>query len=178
MRAGAVVVLGLLVLGGVTARAGEIHRWVDENGVVHFADVPPPNVQTTTRNMPNRPPAAATESATAATPAPGTPGGTPGTPAVSKGPAQVVITTQDSESLGGSRQAISGTVENQGGEAARDVVVHVQVISPAQGDDCLTDEIDVSPSSLKPGEKAEFDAELDHPCFRGETQVTLRVQWE
>ena len=136
--------------------------------------MPPLNVQTTTRNMPNRPPAAATESASAATPAPGT----PGTPAASKRPAQVVITTQDSESLGGSRHAISGTVENQGGEAARDVVVHVQVISPAQGDDCLTDEIDVSPSSLKPGEKAEFDAELDHPCFRGETQVTLRVQWE
>lgn len=178
MRVAAVAGLGLLMLGGVTARAGEIHRWVDENGVVHFADVPPPNVQTTTRNMPNRPTAAATEPASGATPAPSAPGGTPGTPAASKGPAQVVIATQDSESLGGSRHAISGTVENRGGEAARDVVVHVQVISPAQGDDCLSDEIDVSPSTLKPGEKGEFDTELDHPCFRGETQVSLRVQWE
>jgi hypothetical protein len=178
MRAGAVVGLGLLVLGGVTARAGEIHRWVDENGVVHFADVPPPNVQTTTRNMPNRPTMAPTESGPAVTPAPGTPGGTPGTPAASKGPARVAITEQNSESLGGSRHAISGTVANQGGEAARDVVVQVQVVSPAQGDDCLTDEIDVSPSTLKPGEKGEFDTELDHPCFRGETQISLRVQWE
>jgi hypothetical protein len=92
-------------------------------------------------------------------------------------PAQVVIVARNTESLGGSQHGVSGTVENKGGEVAHAVAVAVHVTSPAQGEQCLDDEIDVI-SELKPGEKAEFSADFDHPCFRGETQVELRPQWQ
>lgn len=176
MRLGAVMA-GVVALCAATAGgAGEIYRWTDEHGVVHFADVPPPNVRTETHQMPDRPPPATV----AATPPAGTPAaaGTPGARAADKGPARVVITRHDDEPLGDARHGVSGTVENTGGETARDVAIAVHVVSPAQGDDCLREELDVSPSTLKPGEKGTFDAELDHPCFRGETNVTLEPRWE
>ncbi|HSP96201.1 MAG TPA: hypothetical protein VL049_03000 [Candidatus Dormibacteraeota bacterium] len=68
-------------------------------------------------------------------------------------------------------------MENKGGDTAHDVAIAVHVTSPAQGDECLDDEIEVA-AALKPGEKAEFSADFDHPCFRGPTQVDLRAQWQ
>lgn len=158
----------------VSATGGEIHRWVDERGVVHFADVPPPNVRTETRTMADRPPVAAAE------PAPALPPGSTPAPATASAnrPAQVVVTGQQSEPLGDTRYAVHGTVENKGGAPARGVIVAVRVVSPAQGDHCLDDEIDVRPSTLAPGEKGEFTADLDHPCFRGPTQVSVRAEWD
>lgn len=165
--------LVLAALAGASAGwAGEVYRWTDAQGVVHFADVPPPDQpRVETRTMPEPPARAAAAPAPAAA-APAATGQT------GKGPAQVVITGTDQESLGGSRHGISGSVENKGGATARDVAITVHVISPAQGDDCLSEEIEVSPSTLGPGDKGAFAADLDHPCFRGPTQVDLQARWE
>jgi hypothetical protein len=177
MRPGAAVVVLAILVGAAAGWAGEVYRWTDENGVTHYADVPPPNVRTETQVLPDRPPPPA-QAAPAAEAAPaGTasaPATTPG--AVSKGPARVVVTGQNEEPLGDTRHGISGTVQNEGGEVARDVFVTVQVSS--QGEDCLSEEVDVRPSTLKPGEKGEFALDLDHPCFRGPIQLSLRARWK
>jgi hypothetical protein len=165
-----VVAVVVAVLTASVGWAGEIYRWVDEQGVVHFADVPPPNVRGETRNMPDRPTTAAPPPAIA-------PGESPEAAAGAR-PAQVVITGQDEEPLGDTRHGVSGTVENKGGAVARDIVIALKVTSPGQGDECLTEEIDVRPSTLGPGEKGEFAVDLDHPCFRGPTQLSLSAQWE
>jgi hypothetical protein len=178
MRVGAGAVVGAALVLASTGWAGEVYRWTDAQGVLHIADVPPPQqhgVQTQTLPEPQ-----ARAATAAATPVEGTPvSGTPaaGAQAPKQGPAQVVITEKNEESLGDTRHGVSGTVENKGGETARDVAIAVHVISPAQGDDCLSEEIEVA-SALKPGEKAEFSADFDHPCFRGPTQVDLRAQWQ
>lgn len=172
MRGGAIAVLGAVLVWASVLRAGEVYRWTDAQGVLHISDLPPPSgagVQKQT--LPDAPPRASTaERAPAAEGAPAAAGQV-------QGPARVVITAQSSESLGGSRHGVSGTVENRGGATARDVAVAVHVVSPAQGDECLEEEIAVA-SALKPGEKAEFSADLDHPCFRGPTRIDLRAQWQ
>lgn len=148
--------------------AGEVYRWTDANGVLHIADVPPPAGQAvqkqTMRDAPPRPAAAPAAD------------GAPAAAEQATGPAEVVITEQESEGLGGSKHGVSGTVENKGMAAAHDVAIVVHVISPSQGDECLEEQIAVV-SSLAPGEKAKFSADFDHPCFHGPTQVDLRAQW-
>jgi hypothetical protein len=69
-------------------------------------------------------------------------------------------------------------VKNEGGETARGVVVAIHVSEPIQGEECLTDEITVEPSSLAAGEKGTFSAEFDNPCFFGPTQAELRPDWD
>lgn len=182
-RVAAVVVVGVLALASVS-NAGDVYRWTDEQGTLHISDIPPPagyHVQTQSlpKHQPRATPAAAAAAVAAGEPttAGGTPGATPaGTPVAAK-PADVVITKQDSQSQGGSQHGVSGTVENKGGTTARDVAVNVHVVSAAQGDECLDEEISVV-SSLAPGEKAEFSADFNNPCFHGPTQVDLRAQWQ
>lgn len=172
------MVVGVALALASAGWAGEVYRWTDAQGVLHIADVPPPQqhgVQTQTLPDPQARPAAAAAAARAE----GAAGSSPpaaGTRTL-KGPARVVITGRNEEPLGDTRHGVSGTVENTGGETARDVAIAVRVTSPAQGDDCLSEEIEVA-SALGPGEKAEFSADLDHPCFRGPTQVDLRAQWQ
>jgi hypothetical protein len=174
MRYEAVAVVGAVLMLASIGSAGEVYRWTDANGVLHISDVPPAGQRAQKQTLPDAPPLVA--------PAAGAPPGdgavpAEGTPAAGQKPAQVVITGQDNESVGGSQHVVCGTVENKGGTPARDVVIVVHVVSPAQGDECLEEEIAVA-SSLAPGEKAEFSEEFDHPCFRGPTQVDLRPQWE
>src|SRR5438132_227646 len=97
-------------------------------------------------------------------------------PGATRGRGKSALTNRGA-ALASSPHGVSGTVENTGGEAAHDVTVAVHVTSPAQGEHCLDDEIDVA-AELKPGEKAEFSGDFDHPCFRGETSVDLRPQWQ
>jgi hypothetical protein len=179
-RAAAVAVVGMLALASVSD-AGDVYRWTDDQGTLHISDIPPPagyHVQTQSlpKHQPRPTPAAAAAAAAAPTAA-GTPGATPGGTPAAAGPADVVITSQDNESLGGAVHAFSGTVENKGGTAARDVAIALHVVSPAQGDECLDEEITVA-ASLKPGDKADFSADFEHPCFRGPTQVDMRPQWQ
>ena len=178
-RVAAVVVVGIVALASLSD-AGDVYRWTDEQGTLHISDLPPPagyHVQTQSLPKHQPRPTPASDAAAAAPNAAGTAGATPNGTPVAAGPADVVITKQDTEPLGGSQHAVSGTVENKGGTTARDVAVAVHVISSAQGDECLDEQITVV-SALKPGEKAEFSADFDHPCFHGPTQVDLRAQWQ
>ncbi len=158
-----------LLLVGAAVQAGTVYRWVDEHGVVHFGDVPPPGKRAVEQNMPAaaRPPAAAPAAVPAAA-----------ADLASKGPARIVVADHEEVSLGGAQQAVRGTVKNEGGETARGVVVAIHVSEPIQGADCLTDEITVEPSSLAAGEKGTFSAEFDNPCFFGPTQAELRPDWD
>ena len=172
MRTAVAAAVLAALIGASAGWAGEVYRWTDAQGVVHFADVPPADQhQVETRTMPEAPARAVAE------PAPGA-AAVAATDPASQGAARVVLTGHEEEPLGGTRLGISGTVENKGSAPARDVAVVVKVTSPAQGDDCLTEQIEASPSTLAPGEKATFAADLDHPCFRGPTQVDVQVQWE
>lgn len=168
---------GLVMIVASAGRAGEIYRWTDAHGVLHLSDVPPSTGEAVQKQtLPDQPPRLTTGTGAAPADAAAAAGGTPAAGPKEK-PAQVVITEQHDESLGGSRHTFTGTVENKGGAPARDVAVVVHVVSPAQGDECL-DEVVAVTSSLAPGEKAAFSADFDHPCFRGPTQIDLRPQWE
>ena len=179
------MVVGAVLTLASVGEGGDVYRWTDAQGVLHISDLPPPpgvraETQSLPKHQPRATPAVAAAADAAATTA-GTPGATPGagTPAAAapKGPADVVITSQSSEPLGGSQLEISGTVENKGGATARDVAISVHVVDAAQGDECLKEDIRVV-SSLQPGEKAKFSADFDDPCFHGPTQVDLRAQWQ
>ncbi len=167
----------------VTGSAGAqdtIYHWTDERGVVHFADSPPPNRRNvTSRVMPPPPTRASTPASGDAAAAPAgstTPGGST-TPAAAA-PARVEIVGQQGERVGESAQVISGRVKNNGGQPANNVVVALRVVSPAQGDECLTDEVVVAPSTLAPEAEGTFDVELSSPCFKGETRIELQVDWD
>lgn len=163
--------LVLLIVGG-TALAGTVYKWTDENGVVHFADVPPPKVHGVgTEQMPEPPPPVAAE-----TPPPAA-GETPAREQRS-GPARVVIGKREESDLGEGAHSFSGTVKNEGGAEAKGVVVAIRVVEPTQGDECLRDEIEVEPSTLAPGASGKFDASFTNPCFKGPTETDLRVDWE
>lgn len=170
-----VLLLGLGVAGAV--QAGTVYRWTDANGVVHFADVPPPSVWTySTETLPaaarRQPPPAAVASASGDTAA-----ADPSADAKASGPAQLVIIDREQASLGGWRQSFSGKVKNKGGAVARDVTVAIRVIEPTQGDECIDDKITISASTLAPGESATFTADYDNPCFAGPTDTEIRVEW-
>lgn len=161
----------LVVAAVVPVQAGELYRWVDDNGVVHFADTPPAGARgVTVGAMPEAPriggqPTPAPADATSAA-------------APSAGLARIALLSREIEPLGGSRVAIRGEVKNDGGLPARAVVVAVRVVEPTQGDECLTDEIAVEPSTIAPGARGQFTAEFDHPCFLGPTNTDLRAEWD
>lgn len=166
-----------LATAGSAGAQGTIYRWTDDRGVVHFSDTPPRNQRNVeTKVMPPAPPRApapgAAEAAAEAAPADGTPAAAAATPA------RVEIIAQQSDPTGESTQVIYGRVRNRGGQPARNVEVSVRVVSPAQGDECLTETLDVRPSTLEPDAEGEFEVSLTHPCFRGETRIELQVDWQ
>lgn len=162
----AAIVAALAAIG----RGQSVFRWTDEKGVVHFADVPPPQGQGVVKQeMPAVPPAPATAAAVM----PAAPGGQVGTAAR----ARVVLTDQRTEALGPDRQSFSGTVKNEGGREARDVVVTVIVHDSVQGAECLNEEIEVEPATLPSGAEGTFEAEFKNPCFFGATDASLRTEW-
>jgi hypothetical protein len=163
----------LVVLAAASAPAQTVYRWTDERGVVHFADVPPPDVRGyTTESMPIAPPrptpAAAVEPQDEA----------PASGSTSTGPAKLVVVEHDERPIGDATVAYSGKVKNEGGAAAEDVMVAIRVIEPTQGDECLDDQIDVHPGTLGPGESGTFEAEYTNPCFKGPTRTELQVEWD
>jgi len=165
----------LVALAGHAALAQTVYRWTDENGVVHFADSPPPqrkDYQTheMPRSGPAPPPVEAGEAA-AATPA----AGEPAEPA--KGPAQIVVSKHEEVGVGPSVQSFTGTVKNEGGAEASDVAISVRVVDPISGDECINAEIGVEPSTLAPGAKGTYETEFEHPCFKGQTQLELHAVW-
>ncbi|MEO8601197.1 MAG: DUF4124 domain-containing protein [bacterium] len=165
----------LVALGLATpALAGDVYRWVDANGVVHFADVPSAGArQVQTQSMPPPPTRPTGEAAAADAPA-----AEAGTPVPATGPARVVVTRQNEESLGSGSHGYRGAVKNEGGTAAHDVAITIRVVEPQQGQECLNDEIAVEPSTLGPGETGVFSANFNNPCFAGTTQTAYEVVWD
>ena len=154
------------------AGAQTFYKWTDENGTVHFSDVPPLN----TKNVEERslPPAPAapqdggekSESAEAKT------------PGASEGPARVVLVSQHVPRTGPSAVHVSGQVKNVGGADARSVLVTVKAVDIAAGTPCLQEDVDVKPATLRPGETGDFDADIDNPCLSGGTPVDLTTSSE
>lgn len=175
----------LLLIVANLASAQTVYRWEDERGVVHFSDAPPPgakNVQA--RNMPR-----AAKPAIRGTAAPGAadadakdaedtetekPGAADGQPSA----ARVEVKKQDVTPAGDATSEFTGEVENVGGSRANDVFVVIDVTETNQGAHCLQEEVDVSPSSLEPGEKGSFSITLSNPCFYGPIATTVRPEWD
>jgi len=177
--------LFLLVLGNLVS-AQTVYRWEDERGVVHFSDAPPrdaKNVQA--RDLPRAPkpavqrvedPDAASEDGTASD---SKKAENHNATADEEKPsaARVELKKQDVNSTGDATSEFTGEVENVGGLRANDVVVVIDVTETNQGDHCLREEVEVSPSSLGPGEKGSFSVTLTNPCFYGPIATDVRPEW-
>ena len=165
-------------LAAHSAGAGMVYRWTDANGVVHFADGPPPHAsQLRTQNMPDPLPADVPPPADAAGAIPAAGAATPGDGTAPSGPARVVVTDHHEEIAVPGTQSFSGKVKNEGGAEAHDVSVSVVVTEPTQGDECLHQDIDVQPATLAPGAEGTFEAEFDSPCFHGPTSSAVHPEW-
>jgi hypothetical protein len=163
--------------------AQTVYRWEDERGVVHFSDAPPPNAKNVEkRSMPRAPkPAVRGAEDTGATGDGDSKDVENGKPATADGEAsaaRIEIKKQDVDPVGDSTSEFSGEVENVGGAAANDVIVVIEVTETNQGAECLREEVDVSPSSLEPGEKGTFSVTLSNPCFYGPIATTVRPEWD
>src|SRR5512139_2853844 len=121
MRVGAAVVVGAALMLASTGRAGAVSRWTDAQGVLHIADVPPPQGHDVQKQAMPEPRARPTVAVADVPPASGTPGapagatagatppaGTPvaGAEAGRQGPARVVITERNEDALGGTRHGV------------------------------------------------------------------------
>jgi len=163
--------LGLVCWSSIVG-AQTVYKWTDENGTVHFSDVPPSNTKNVEeRSLPPAPVAPQdsdekSESAEAKT---------PGSP---EGPARVVLVSQHVPRTGPSAVHVSGKVKNVGGADARSVLVIVKVVDSTAGTPCLQENVDVTPSTLRPGETGDFDADIDNPCLSGGTPVDLTTSSE
>jgi hypothetical protein len=178
--AGALLVAGM-ALAAAPVGAGTVYRWTDARGVVHFSDVPPQGVRSQAETLPDAPapvvqpapePAAAEPAPAAAAAAPA-----PGAEKAPSGPARVVLTDQQADAAGPAVKSFHGRVKNTGGVEARDVFIDLVVTEPVQGDECLREAIEVTPSTLAPGAEGTYEAEFENPCFHGETTADLRAAW-
>jgi len=157
-----------------------VYKWVDEKGVVHFGDAPPPGQRGYTgKALPDAPPAPppAPPPAQPREPMPASGASSAASQTPREGPGHVVLLESKTIALGPSRQGIRGKVKNDGGAEARDIVISVLVTEPIQGAECLHDVIDVDPSTLAPGAEGTFEAEFDNPCFHGPTNAALTAEW-
>jgi hypothetical protein len=154
------------------ASAQTFYKWSDEQGIVHFSDVPPANAKNVEqRNLPGAPPPANPEEE-ADKPAEAK------TPGTSEGPARVVLVSRRTPHTGPTAVHVSGEVKNVGGADANGVSVTVTAVDITAGTPCLREEVGVTPSTLRPGETGNFDAEIDNPCLAGGTPVDVATSSE
>jgi len=171
-RGVAVAAFVLVALGGQSALGQTVYRWTDEQGVVHFADSPPPQRKDVQKqDMPRGVPIAAPEAAADAPPPAG------GDAPRAGGPAHIVLTKHEETGVAPAVQSFTGTVKNDGGAEATEVSVALRVVEPNSGDECIVAEIEVEPSTLAPGAKGTFDADFESPCFKGPTRAELNAVW-
>ena len=188
MMSGRMVLIGALAALAFAISAGadrllaqRVYRWTDERGVVHFSDSPPPagaNIEV--KDLPRQvsapapaeePPGAkpaSNEQATAAT-----------TPTPKRaGKANVQILDQDQAHAGDAVYEFSGKVENTGGQTAEDVVVNITVTEPNQGARCASEQVEVDPPTLAPGQKGNYFVSLENPCFHGPIDAQVEPDWQ
>ena len=152
------------------ASAQTFYKWTDENGTVHFSDVPPADTKNVEeRNLPPAPPPAnPPDSGDKDKP---TESKTPG--AAAEGPPRIVLVSHSAPRTGPSAVHLSGEVKNVGGAEARSVSVTVTAVDSTAGTPCLHEEVSVTPSTLGPGETGNFDTEIDNPCLAGGTPIDV-----
>jgi hypothetical protein len=158
------------------AAAQTFYKWTDDQGIVHFADMPPPKGgHVEERQLPAPQPAEAPAAAEAAAPAAGAEAPTP---VLAEGPARVILVSRQAPRTGPSSMHIFGEVKNVGGKDAQRVAVTVSSVDTTAGTPCLSEESAVAPSTLRPGESGKFDVDLDNPCLFGEPQVDVAPVWD
>jgi hypothetical protein len=168
--------LGLFCCYGI-AVGQTFYKWTDTQGIVHFSDLPPVDTKNVEERSLPPPPVGAPEEG-------GEKGGDQGAPADTKtsdtngGPARVVLLSSHTPRTGPSAVHVSGEVKNVGGEDARSVAVVVSAVDVTAGTPCLREELNVAPSSLRPGETGSFDADIDDPCLSGGTPVDISTTSE
>ncbi len=173
----------LWVAGGLTlaaaiavARADTYYKWTDEQGVVHFADNPPPNVgKVEERQLPAAPAAQPREAQAAPDSAGGQGSAATGAAA---GPARVILVSRDLPRTGPTSMHILGEVKNVGGADAQRVAVTITAVDSTAGTPCLSEEAAVAPSSLAPGQSGNFDVDVDSPCLNGQPNVDVTPVWD
>lgn len=172
-----------LLAGGDRLQAQRVYRWTDERGVVHFSDSPPPegagNVEL--KNLPREPvaPSAAGEAPSSDAPSPAEPAVAATAPTPKRrGEARVELVDQDQVHAGDAVYEFSGKVENAGGTTAEDVLVVITVTESNQGARCVTEEVEVDPPTLKPGETGTYSISLENPCFHGPINTEVRPDWQ
>jgi hypothetical protein len=157
------------------AAAQTFYKWTDDQGIVHFADMPPPKGgHVEERQLPAPQPAEAPAAAEAASAA----GAAAPTPVLAEGPARVILISRQAPRTGPSSMRIFGEVKNVGGKDAQRVAVTVSSVDATAGTPCLSEEAAVAPSTLRPGESGKFDVDLDNPCLFGEPQVDVAPLWD
>ncbi len=168
---------GLLCCYGIAA-GQTFYKWTDERGIVHFSDSPPVNTKNVEeRNLP--PPAKPHESNEKDAPTDVKTSSTDAkTSGTNEGPARVVLVSSHAPRTGPSAVHVSGEVKNVGGEDARSVAVIISAVDATAGTPCLREEVNVAPSSLRPGETGNFAADLDDPCLSGGTPVDITTRSE
>jgi len=163
--------LALACWSGI-AGAQTVYKWTDENGTVHFSDVPPVNTKNVEeRSLPPAPAPPQDDSEKSESPEAKTPG-------AAEGPARVVVVSQHVPRTGPSAVHVSGQVKNVGGADARSVLVTVKAVDSTAGTPCLQEDVDVTPATLHPGETGDFEADIDNPCLAGGTPVDLTTSSE
>lgn len=167
----------LMFLALVSAASAQtVYQWTDEKGVIHFSNsAPPKGVDFQRREMPVAPPLASLPADTGAPAGAPDAGNAPGPK--NDGMARLVLEHNESVRDGPNGQTFTGDVKNVGSAPARDVAVQITVTDPVQGDECLRDEIAVRPSTLGPGQSAEYHGSFENPCFYGDAKVDLSPVW-
>jgi len=153
--------------------AQTFYKWTDDQGIVHFADMPPPKSGHVEERQLSRPPA----EAPAAEAAPATGAEAP-TPIAAASPARVIVVSRQAPRTGPSSLHIRGQVKNVGGKDAQGVAVTINSVDSTAGTPCLSEEAAVAPSTLHPGESGSFDVDLDNPCLSGDPQVDIAAVWD
>jgi len=185
-RRGRVVVAAMLAAMGLELSAGagtlfaqRVYRWTDERGTVHFSDSPPPpgaNVEV--KDLPRKPPPARAAEVSGDEPSPNAHAGPAAEPTPKRaGAAKVQILDQDQAHAGDAVYEFSGKVENTGGKTAEDVVVNITVTEPNQGARCVSEQVEVDPPTLQPGEKGSYFVSLENPCFHGPISAQVEPDW-
>lgn len=166
--------VAVLSLGG-PACAQTVYQWVDERGVVHFEQAPPrhPSQDVRTRKLGS----GTAPAAKGAGPSAREEKDSGGTEGELYGAADLRVAKQEVARIGPSGREVKGRVKNQGDGVAHNATVTIVVIDTDQNGPCFEQVARVDPPELGPGQEGEFLAELEHPCFYGNTRVEVRPEW-
>ncbi len=170
-------VLGTSTLVAAAVPAQTYYKWTDEQGIVHFADSPPPphSGKVEERQLPAEPAVKPHDSEAGAE---GAAQQAAATPESAGGPARVILVSRKLPRTGPSSMHILGEVKNVGGANAQRVAVTISAVDSTAGTPCLSEEATVSPSTLGPGQSGNFDVDVDSPCLNGQPNVDVAPVWD